>query len=191
MGLNLVTDTTAEPVALAAMKDHIRVTTTEEDTIVQDMITVARQWCEGYAGRSFMPQTWDVYMDDFPDTPYDVPLPPLQSVTHIKYVDTDGTTTTIGSTEYNVDIYSDPGRIEHVYGYTWPSTTLKTVNGVVIRIVAGSTAIGDVPEKYKLATKLIVGHLYAHREETSNEKNLEDIPMGIYAVLDDRMITLP
>lgn len=191
MGFNLVTSTTAEPVTLAAAKDQIRVTTTEEDTIIQDMIEVSRHWCEGYTGRSFMAQTWDIYMDDFPNTPYDVPLPPLKSVTHIKCVNSVGTTTTVGSTEYFYDIYSEPGRIEHVYGYTWPTTTLRTMNGVVIRVVTGSTKIGDVPEKYKLAIKLLVGHLYEHREETSIEKNLETIPYGITSILDDRMVTLP
>jgi len=191
MGINLVTPTTAEPVTLAAMKDHIRVTTTEEDVLIQGMIKVARRWCESFSGRAYMPQTWDIYMDDFPATPYDVPLPPLQDVTHIKYVDIDGTTTTVGSTEYIFDIYSNPGRIEHVYGYTWPATTLRTVNGVVIRVVTGSTAIGDVPEEYKLAVKLLTGHLYEHREETSIEKTLEQIPLGITSLLSDRMVTLP
>ena len=192
MGFNLITDTTAEPVALAAAKDQIRITTTEEDALIQGMITVARKWCEGYSGKSYMAQTWDIYMDSFPDTPYDVPFPPLNSVTHIKYVDTDGTTTEVGSTEYTYDIYSNPGRIEHVYGYSWPTETLRTVNGVVIRVVAGSTAIGDVPEEYKLAIKLLVGHLYEHREETSIEKTLETIPMGVKSFLDmSRMITLP
>lgn len=192
MGFNLVTDTTAEPVTLSDAKDHMRVTTTEEDTIITNMIVVARKWCEGYSGRAYMDQTWDIYLDDFPDVPYEVPLPPLQSITHIKYVDTDDTTSTVDSDTYNVDSYSAPGRINLACGESWPTTTLRTVNGVVIRVVCGSTAIGDVPEEYKLAIKLLVGHLYEHREETTIERNLEQIPMGIKAILDmDRIINLP
>ena len=83
-----------------------------------------------------------------------------------------------------------PGRINFAWGKVWPSVTLKTLNAVVIRFVAGYTSKNNVPKEVRSAIKLLVGHLYENREETSTDRVLEQIPMGIYALLDlDRMIT--
>ena len=192
MGLSLTTAPTQEPVSVEEVKDHLRIDIDTEDALIADWITVARRHCEKLQNKAYMTQTWDWYLDDFPDTPLDVPLPPLQSVTHIKYTDTDDTETTFGATNYRTDTNSTPGRINLAYGCTWPSVTLKTLNGVVIRFVAGYTSKNNVPKEVREAIKLIVGHLYEHREETSTDRVLEQIPLGIHALLDiDRMIKFP
>ena len=192
MGLNLVTTPTLEPVTVEEIKDHLRIDIDTEDTLLSELIKVARVHCEKLQNKAYLTQTYDWYLDDFPDMPLDIPLPPLQSITHIKYTDTDGTETEYTSTYYNEDIYSFPGRINFAYGMVWPSVTLQTLNGVVIRFIAGYTNRAHVPREVKEAIKLLVGHLYEHREETTNERILQNIPLGIYSLLDmDRMITLP
>jgi len=192
MGLNLQTAPTVEPVTVEEVKDHLRIDIDTEDTLITDWITVARAHCEKLQNKVYMTQTWDLYLDDFPDMPFNIPLPPLQSITHIKYTDTDATETEYTSTYYNTDAYSMPGRINFAWGRVWPSVTLRTVNGVVIRFVAGYTSKNNVPKEVREAIKLIVGHLYEYREETSTDRVLEQIPLGIHALLDiDRMIKFP
>ena len=192
MGLYLVSGPTEEPIKIEEVKDHLRITIDTEDALLAEYIKVARQHCEKLQNKVYLTQIWDWYMDDFPDVPIDVPLPPLQSVTHIKYTDVDDTQTEYSSDYYNVDIYNTPGRINLAWGCVWPSVTLKTLNPIVIRFVAGYTAANKVPESVKHAIKLLIGHLYEHREETSTERILENIPLGIYALLDiDRMVKFP
>lgn len=159
-----------------------------EDTLLENFITVARRFCERYQKRAYITQTWDWWLDDWPDSPFLVPISPLQSVSHIKYYDTDDSENTFSTDYYMVDTYSDPGRISLKYGESYPSTTLRPINGVVIRFVAG---YGDdrtyVPEEIKQAIKLLAGHLYEHREQTV-ERALAEIPLGIYALLDLKRI---
>ena len=46
-----------EPVTLAQAKGWLKVTHDDEDDIITDLITAARQICEGYAGKSFVERT--------------------------------------------------------------------------------------------------------------------------------------
>lgn len=191
MGLNLVTPPVGEPILLDEMKDHLRISIDDDDKIIKMIITAARRWCERMQARAYMTQTWDLYLDGFPTTPYKMPNPPLQSITHIKYTDTDDTETAIATTVYGYDIYSEPGRLNLKYDQVWPSTTLKTLNGVVIRFVAGYGNRSVVKEEIRAAIKLLASHYYENREETINKRmDIANIPMGIFSLLDlDRVVT--
>lgn len=141
MALQLITPPTREPLSLAETKAHLRIDGTDEDNLIRALIPSARRYCEGFLNRALLTQTWDLWLDAFPGKDHiDIPLPPLQSVTHIKYYDTDGTEATMDSADYIVDAVSEPGRIVLAYGESWPSTILRPAKGVVMRFVAGYAA---------------------------------------------------
>jgi uncharacterized phiE125 gp8 family phage protein len=123
-------------------------------------------------------------LDSFPsERIIKIPLPPLQSVTSIKYYDPEGTETVFPSDDYEVDTYSKPGRISLGYGKSWPSATLRPVNGVIIEFKAGyGDNSDDVPEKVKQAVKVLIGELYEHREVT-DVKELKEVPFAVKALL--------
>jgi len=155
---------------------------TAEDTWLTNIIPVARYWLERKIARVFINQTWELARDEFPQVDFiELPYPPLSSVTSVKYYDTDDTdetASTFSSADYIVDTYSEPGRIVLGYGETWPTTTLRPVNGVIVRYICGYGATASsVPEMYKHSIKLICGHLYENREE-SIEKALATLPLG-------------
>jgi uncharacterized phiE125 gp8 family phage protein len=158
--------------------------TSEEDTLLEALITTAREWCEGFQNRQLISAVWELWLDDWPCSDcIRIPLPPLQAVNSIKYYDTDNTEYTMTATDYFVDAKSAPGRISLAYGMTWPTTTLRPVNGVVIEFDAGyGDVASDVPKRVKQAILLIVGHLYEQREQ-SVEKALSEIPFGVKALL--------
>ena len=79
-------------------------------------------------------------------------------------IDTDGATQTVSSSVYDVDIDQEPGRLRLAYSESWPSDRRSTPNSVIIRFVAGYGDADAVPETIKAAIKLLVGHLYEHRE---------------------------
>src|SRR5512139_2288241 len=109
--LKLITAPTVEPVTTAETKSHLRVDTTADDTLIGTLITAARQDSEEYLNRALVTQTWDLYMDGFPTTTkIKVPLPPLQSITSIKYYDEDDVEATMTATDYIVDTVSEPGQ---------------------------------------------------------------------------------
>ena len=141
MARQLITPPTREPLSLAETKAHLRIDSTDEDNLIRSLIFASRRYCEGFLNRALLTQTWDLWLDAFPGEDHiDLPLPPLQSVTHIKYYDTDGTEATMDSGDYIVDAVTEPGRIVLGYGESWPSTTLRPAKGVVIRFVAGYAA---------------------------------------------------
>lgn len=140
MSLNLITPPSREPLSLALAKSHLKLdsTFTDDDNLIQGLITAARRYCEGFQNRAYLEQTWDLWLDDFPSGKYiDIPLPPLQSVTSIKYYDTDDTESTMDTDDYDVDVKGYVGRVVLKYSKSWPSTVLRPSNGVVIRFVAG------------------------------------------------------
>ena len=186
MNISLVTAPTAEPVTLEEAKNHLRVDITDDDILIESLILVARNVCEGISNHKFVTQTWDIFMDAFPGS-NEIILPkslsPLSSVTHIKYTDEDDNESTFASSNYVVDTYSDPGRIKLDRDSNWPNDTLVVLNGVVIQVVVGYGDDADVPQEYKQAILLLLGHWYENREQVTVGEVAREIPMGVEALL--------
>lgn len=163
-----------------------------EDNLLTSFIKTSRMWCEKYLNMVFITQTWDVYYDRFPEMIIELPISPFQSVVHIKYEDSAEAEHTYDSSKYVTSKSKNPGRINFKEGESWPDSDLTTLEGVVIRFVSGyGDAPGDVPEEYKSAIKLLVGHLYESRE-TTTEKALKKIPFGVESLLNfNREVIIP
>ena len=104
-----------------------------------------------------------------------VPRPPLQSVTSIVYVDSNGNTDTLSPSLYQVDTNRMPGRIAPIYTQVWPVVQYQTYNAVQITFVAGYTLL---PRRIALALKMLTAHLYENRE-ASIDVALNKIPFGL------------
>ena len=179
----IYTQPAEEPVTVEEAKLQCRVDGTEEDVLFERLISAARGYAETFTRRALITQTWEAYLDGWPTVDYiDLPYPPLQSVTSLVYKDTAGASTTWGAANYIVDIGRTPGRIM-LAGISWPSTTLYPTSGITIRYVCGYGATGkSVPATTRQAILLLVGHLYENRESTV-ERALTVIPMGVEALL--------
>ena len=176
MPLQLVTAPTSEPVTLTEAKSHLRVTATDEDTLITSLIVAARQWAENFTGRALITQTWDYFLDVFAD-PIEIPLPPLVSIDSIKYVDNDGVTQTLAATEYTVDTAAERGLVRLAYGKSWPGTRTQA-NAVTVRFTAGYGAAAAVPGPVKSACLLMLGELYARRETALVGAPVASVPVS-------------
>ncbi len=185
MALKLVTAPAVELMSTANAKAHLRVDSTDDDTLIGVLIKAARQHAENVASRALITQTWDYQLDAWPDgDEITIPLPPLQSVTSVKYYDTAGTEYTMTATDYIVDTKSEPGRIVLAYGKSWPSTTLRPAAGVIVRFVAGyGDAAANVPEAIIAALKLHIGYLYEQREAVNIGNIVNELPLAYDALL--------
>jgi uncharacterized phiE125 gp8 family phage protein len=149
-----------------------------EDTIITAYIKAARKYCEGFQNRAYITQTWEYWLDAWPDEDYiEIPLPPLSSVTSILYYDTDDTENTLDADEYTVDTDSEPGRVFLNYGESWPSETLRPHQGICITFVCGYGATAaSVPELVTLAMLLLIGDYYENREAgKASEKTIKAV----------------
>lgn len=175
MSLALVTPPATEPISVAEAKAWARVDQQLDDVVIAGLIATVRQQFDGkeaWFARALLTQTWDYALDRFPGPPppntsyaIQVPLPPLQSVTSITYLDGTGAPIVLAPTEYVVDTVSEPGRIVPAFGKIWPMTSGHLFNTVTVRFVAGyGDQPSDVPQAIRDWVKQGVAYLYDHRE---------------------------
>jgi len=158
----VITAPADEPVTVEEVKNQLRIDSTTEDADLAEYITAAREYGEDITRRAFATQTLEMYLDEFPCGDIELSMPPLQSVTSVKYKDSAGTETTMtATTEYLVDTDSNIGRVVLPYGVSWPSFTAYPVNPIKIRYVAGYTTL---PSMLKNAMLLHVGYMYKYRD---------------------------
>jgi uncharacterized phiE125 gp8 family phage protein len=139
-----------------------------EDDLLDALITTARETVEAWTRRALFTQTWYLYLDSFPGKDYiEIPFGNLQSVTSIKYKDTDGTETTMTvTTDYLVETNGDQhGRIVLPYGVSWPSVTLYPSNPITIEFVCGWTTTALIPKSITTAMKFLIAKWYESRGE--------------------------
>jgi len=156
-----------EPLSLAEIKSHLRVDDTSDDEMLSAIIQVAREQVEDITRRALLTSTWDFVLQEWPVENYiKLPYGNLQSVTSVKWKDTDGTETTLTPTnDYLVETNGENvGRVVLPYGESWPSDTLYPSNPITIRFVCGWTAASLIPAKIRAACKLIAGDIYQNRE---------------------------
>lgn len=161
----LTTPPTIEPLSVEDAKAQIRSVQDQEDGLIESYIRAARQAAENYLGRGLLTQSWTLALSDFAPT---IPLPmaaPLQTVTSVKYYDTNGTQQTLASTYYTVDTRSRPGRIALAANQTWPAVQYgRRVNCVEIEYVVGWTAPDLIDGDILQGLRLYIGHLESNRD---------------------------
>jgi uncharacterized phiE125 gp8 family phage protein len=188
MGLTLITPAAEEPITLSEAKasPSLRVSASTDDTDITALIVAARKMAETYTLHALVTQTWELVLDGFPSGGIMVPMPPLQSVTSIKYIDTDGTEQTLDALLYAVDTDSIPGLIVPAYDETWPTDVRDEINAVRVRFVAGFGAKADVPEDIKAWIKIMVGTLYDNPQAVVVGQTVESMPRSfVDGLLDD------
>jgi len=142
-----------EPVATSDLKSWLGYGGTDQDAVFDSMIVAAREWTELFLARQLVTATFTLKMDFFDWTVIDLPRQPIQSVTSIEYVDSQGTAQTLSSALY--DFSADSGRIAPAYNESWPDTR-DQLEPVTITYVAGYGDEGhDVPEPIRQAILLI------------------------------------
>lgn len=199
--LKLVSAPAEDPVSLSEIKNYLRISVSTDDAMLTGFITAATRLVEAWLNRKLVTQTWDLFDDCFPEyrnfdalkegwqegalSEYisqkdfiSIPFFPLQSVTFLKTFDEDDTEFTMPSSDYQVDTISEPGRLALRLSATWPTTVLRTVNGINIRFVCGYGTASAVPYPIKQAIQMMVGKFYESRGCDDSS-----IPNSVMAIL--------
>lgn len=169
------TTTYTDNIADASLGAGCPTTNTTADPELNRLIKSARQVCENLSRRAFITQTLELVLNAFPSNEIDLPRPRLQSVTSIKYLDSDGVEQTLSASGYVVDTDSEPGRVYLAYGESWP-TTRDIQNAVRIRYVAGYGAASAVPESLKQFMLTLIAQAYEYREPVVTGTIVSEMP---------------
>lgn len=163
---------TTAPAALALslteVKNYLKVSGTDEDALLTTLINAAAHHAQNYLEQAIITQTITEKYDEL-GTSIRLSVNPVQSVSSVQYLDADGTTQTLASTEYIADEYSRRAVIEPKNSVSWP-TVLNQRNAVTVVYVAGYGATeASVPADIKLALMKIVADAYDNRQDAIHE----------------------
>ncbi len=164
---------------------------TTEDWFLNMLIRSARVAAEGITNRALVTQTWDLFLDRFPYWEQYIPLPKLQSIVSVSYVDTNGATQTLDPSQYLVDTASEPARITPAFGLVWPVTRWQT-NAVTIRFTCGYGAAADVPDGIKNWMLMRINTLWNNRAQLDVNQRITLIELPsefVDGLLDDYIST--
>ena len=193
----------AEPVTLAEAKQWARVETTADDSLVQDIIRAAREWCESVEiKRSCMLQGFTYFSMGFPWTggyynrlirsmgpnPWWLPTaqgiimlprPNLQSLISVSYIDpSSGNLLQIPLANILNTSGQVPSRIMPQYGVVWPLPR-PVLNAVQITYATGyGPWENDVPACVRLAMRSMIAANYENRESYLDTGQLVITPMA-------------
>ncbi len=164
MTLKLLTPPAVEPISLADAKAHLRVDTTDEDSTINLLITVARESIEQETGRALITQSWSWVFDHWPDAfALSVPKPPLITVDAIKSFDSEDAATIVDVNDFILNASSFDGRLVLKVGSSWPIAQ-RPIAGFEIQFTAGyGAAATDVPAPLRQAILLLVAQSFEER----------------------------
>jgi len=165
---------TAYPCTVEEAKLACRISGSDEDSLISDYIGEAVECVQNDAEIALCTQTRIQYLDDFPDGPIELRMPPVQSVTSVTYYDFDNTQQTVSSSLYDTDLTSRPGLIMPTFAQViWPIAMCK-LHCVAVTFVCGYGAPTDVPLAAKKAIYLRVAASYRVREMGPEETKSYD-----------------
>lgn len=191
MGIQLITDATAEPISLELAWTHLRLdpegtppATPDDLWLTTVGIPAAREACEDFLGVSLAPKTYAVTLDEFPCAAIELAWPPLIDVQSVAYLDGERQEITLTSDSYVLD-RSLPVPWVLPVGGVWPAAA-NVANAVTVTYTAGYTA-QNIPAKLRVAILLMLEHMYKNRGAVT-DKEAYEMPVGIEYLLRPRRV---
>lgn len=151
LSLTLTTAPATEPVTTADFKTWIGYSGSDQDTIFGNLLKTARLWVEEYLSRQLITATYTLKLDSFPVVELFLPRPPIQSITSIAYLDSDG-----DSQALSTDIYelTTRGTLARKYNQVWPSVRYIHEAVTIVYVAGYGSSATDVPQPIRDAIML-------------------------------------
>ena len=181
MSLTLNSPPASEPLSLDDMKAHLRLTTSDDDNSVSQLLVAARHALEARAGLAFMTQAWTFRLDrNRVEHMGDVLLPisPIKSIDAVRVVMSDGQAVDVSDDQYSVQA----GTIGRVKFNTALPVNTQPLSSIEIDFTAGHDTINLIPAELRHAIRLLAAHFYENRESAS-EARVFSIPRAIDALI--------
>ncbi len=163
----------AEPLPLALVKSHLRLTHDDEDETLTRLMAAARRVVESRTGLSLVAEGWSLFLDRWPPDGV-VPLPryPVIAVSRV-LVHGEEAAAEIDPAHYWLDRASRPCRLVMRAGRALPPPG-RAVNGIDIAFTAGfGETAAEVPADLTEAMLLMIGQWYAHRGDEDFAPSLQ------------------
>ncbi len=179
----------SEPITLSQASDHLRVDSTDDQSYISDLISVAREYFDSVTGRASAETTYLLTAESWGDlfncpATYEIPIfrTPLASVSSVQYYAPDATTlTTMATTDYRVVTGAEPGRIQLVSS---PPSVDDRIDAIQITFIAGNNC---PPAMSKHAIKMLTANYYDQRAPIAFASTTE-IPYTLKSLIENQKI---
>lgn len=185
---SVTTPAAIEPLSLEDAKLHLRVDHDNEDLRIAVAIQAARSFVEAYTHRALISRTIETRFDGF-GAIMCLPWAPLVSVTSVSYIDSSGDLTVAATSLYDVDTFSEPGRITLAYSQTWPTPRAEPHSVRIIHVSGYGTAAENVDPLLLQAVYLMTSHFYETREPIVIGTITSEVPFSVKSMLDPYRVT--
>lgn len=189
----VVTKATTLPVSLDEARGFARVSHTEDNTLIGDLLQTAFDWLQPPFGCLRMSLATQTLRLDLPCWPtwarwrsqhrLELPAGPVQSVASVKYFDENNVDQTVSPAEY----FLDNDVLMFAETFNEPSLYDRP-SAVRIEYDAGYADAAAVPEMVKTAIKQCVAHWYENREAVQAIGPLAMMPVGVDALIDSHRL---
>jgi uncharacterized phiE125 gp8 family phage protein len=184
--VELVTAPANEPVSLSEVKSHLRVEHNDEDALIARLIGAAIDYIDvtGALGQGMITQTWGEWFGANLGT-VRLSLGPIQSVTAIKYYDTNNALQTATLSDFF--ILGRPGHttLKPKSGFNWPVAFARDDAIKVEYVIGYGTTPGSIPQTVRHGLMMLVGHWYENRENELIGTISKTLPHGFSALMDN------
>lgn len=188
MTLAIITPPAAEPVTIADLRAYLRLSGSEEDTLLADLIAAARGHVEQATRRALITQGVRVYLDRWPaGRIVRLPVAPVASVEAVTVYDADGVPNVLDPADWQLDKVSAPARLKVALG---AGGGARSLNGIEIDFTAGYGADPEsIPAPFRQAIRLLAAHWFEHRE-AGTELAMASLPHGLDRLLSTYRVPL-
>lgn len=167
----LVTGPTSLPISIAEVRRSLRLDNdqTEHDQLIDRLLRSGIGFVEQQTNRALVTQTVRDRFDVWPCDGEVLKLTkgPVQSISSVKYIDTDGAEQTLSSSVYGL-LKGEPARVFLKYLQDWPDIA-EQPGAISIEYVAGQ----DAPDsELVMCVLLFVGYFFENRQA-------KDVPAGL------------
>lgn len=155
--------------------------TAEDSAMANHLIKSVRLTCENYTWRQLVETQYELRLDSFPDEII-LPKPPCISVDSVKYVNGSGTLTTLATSEYQVDLYSEPARIRPVTTFPTPK---EQYDSVIITFTCGYNGVEteSLPDDLKTSMLMLIKYLFDNRDAVAVSEgrsiDVKELPFSV------------
>ena len=180
----LISGPAMEPVSLSEAKAHLRVDTSDEDTLISSLITAARIHVELSSSKVLITQSWKIYFDRWPSKSFcEIPVAPLQGISAVSVFDAQDNSESVDPAGWFADTVSVTGRLVRRFAALWPDPA-RAANGIEIALTAGyGDTSADVPQTLRQAILLLVAHWFETREPVVLGEGAICVPLAVDALI--------
>lgn len=171
------------PISLPEVKDHLRVTSNDEDAYLSGLIAsaVAHVDGEGELGRAMITQTWAQWVNQSPGH-VRLRMGPFQSLVSVEYFDAAGTLQTATLSDFETWLAGDFVVCKPKEGFEWPTADDRP-DAIKITYRAGFGDNGaSVPAGIRHALLILVEHWYANRGVVTSD-SVNTLPLAFDALI--------